>query len=115
MGVELRVYREKYRGRSLFGCKLDKSQIQSKSSHSILFLQEELFEWGNPKAAKNLPALTEQEEPFANAAYRLRKRMELTGVGVYKELCAIIRTSKNENMRNLIEAGHGKVLNDDKS
>lgn len=99
---------------------LDVSQTKLQFNRKVLIhffpiSQEELFEWGNPKAAKNLPTLTEQEEPFANAAYRLRKRMELTGVGVYKELCAIIRTSKDENMRNLIEAGHGKVLNDDKS
>lgn len=78
-------------------------------------MQEELFEWGNPKAAKNLPTLTEQEEPFAKAAYRLRVRMETTGDGVFKDMCAIVRTSKDENMRNLIEAGHGKVLNENKS
>lgn len=78
-------------------------------------MQEELFEWGNPKAVNNLPALTEQEEPFANAAYRLRVRMETTATGVFNDICAIVRTSRDENLRNLIEAGHGKVLNDNKS
>lgn len=80
----------------------------------LLHLQEELFEWGNPKAAKNLPTLTEVEEPFAKAAHRMRVRMETTGHGVFHGITAIIRTNKDQNMRNLIEAGHGKVLDDNK-
>lgn len=78
-------------------------------------LQEELYEWGNPKAAKNLPTLDEQEESVGKAIYRFRLRVQNTGKGAFKDLRAIVRTNKTENMKNLIEAGQGKVLNFDQS
>lgn len=74
-------------------------------------LQEELFEWGNPKA-KNLPVLKASEEQIANAAYRWRKKVQSSASDsrVFKNFRPILLTTKNDSLRTMVEAGGGIVI-----
>lgn len=76
-------------------------------------LQEEEYEWGNPKA-KNLPAVDGSE--FGKPAYRWRKKQSVllpSMKGIFKDFCIILKTNKSDSLRTLIEAGRGKVLDVD--
>lgn len=74
--------------------------------------QEEPFEWGNPAAVNYMKAaaLSANEETIVNAAYRWRKKVQTTHMGAFHKFRAILRTSKNTQLRTLIEAGDGKVI-----
>lgn len=75
--------------------------------------QEEEFEWGNPKAIE-LPQVQGNDVNIANAAHRWRKKLQLTVMpaskGIFKDFRVILRTSKDESLRTLIEAGRGQVI-----
>lgn len=76
-------------------------------------LQEEEYEWGNPKA-KNLPVVDGAE--FGKPAYRWRKKQSVllpSMKGIFKDFCIILKTNKSDSLRTLIEAGRGKVLDVD--
>ncbi|XP_055843920.1 DNA topoisomerase 2-binding protein 1 [Episyrphus balteatus] len=78
------------------------------------FVNEELFEWGNPKAF-NLPELTKEEQVIANAAHRWRKQLadsDEPNAGAFSGFHAILRISDRhkESLKNVIKAGHGKIL-----
>lgn len=74
--------------------------------------QEELFEWGNPKA--NLDKIGNE---MAAAAYRWRIKLqtipfEIPAVGAFKDFRAILPPSaKYEQLKTLLEAGGGVVVN----
>lgn len=76
-----------------------------------------MFEFGNPKAAPNLPELEANSKEFeiAKAAYRWRKKiaMDPSVMGVFKGFRVILRTTKNASIGTLIEAGHGQVIDID--
>lgn len=74
-------------------------------------LQEELFEWGNPKA-KNLPVLKGSDAQIANAAYRWRKRVQSSASDnrVFKNFRTILLTTKNDSFRTMVEAGGGTII-----
>lgn len=78
------------------------------------FVNEELFEWGNPKAF-NLPELSKEEQVIANAAHRWRKELSESdepNAGAFSGFNAILRISERhkESLKNVIKAGHGKIL-----
>ncbi|XP_055911709.1 DNA topoisomerase 2-binding protein 1-A [Eupeodes corollae] len=78
------------------------------------FVNEELFEWGNPKAF-NLPELSKEEQVIANAAHRWRKQLSegsQSNAGAFSGFCAILRISERhkESLKNVVKAGHGKIL-----
>lgn len=73
-----------------------------------------MYEWGNPMA-KNMPSLEANEQVIANSAYRWRKKLQtdpksLPITGAFENFRVILRTTKNENLQNLIEAGGGVVV-----
>lgn len=73
-----------------------------------------MFEWGNPKAT-NVPSLepNSSEDTTAKAAYRWRSKIQShpdPEYGVFKDFVAILKTNKNDNLRTLIEAGKGRIL-----
>lgn len=79
-----------------------------------MIFQEELYEWGNPKALK-LPQLTPNEGELAAAVHRCRSTLQtdpadIPATGIFKDFKVILRLSKFENFKNLIEAGGGKVV-----
>lgn len=79
-----------------------------------LQFQEEEFEWGNPKA-KNLPKIeTTAEQTTAQAAFRWRQKLQsvvsASAKGIFKDFRVILKTTKNDNLRTLIEAGKGKIV-----
>lgn len=74
--------------------------------------QEESFEWGNPKAEiyRKAAGLSATEETILKAAYYWRQKVQATHVGPFNHIRAILRTTKNTQLRTLIEAGNGKVI-----
>lgn len=80
-----------------------------KSHAAGQFLDEELFEWGNPKAT-TLPALKQTEADMAAAACRWRQKVQSTGKKAFENFNAILLTSKNDGLRTLIESGGGKII-----
>lgn len=75
-------------------------------------MQEELYEWGNPKAINHIKsaALNNNEETIARAAYRWRTKVQATNVRAFHGIHVILRTSKNGQIATLIEAGGGKII-----
>lgn len=77
-----------------------------------MILQEELFEWGNPKAG-----LDKTPNEMAASAYRWRVRLqtipyEIPAVGAFKNFRVILPPStKYEQLKALLEAGGGIVVN----
>lgn len=51
---------------------------------------------------------------IAKAAYRWRKKLQSilipSAKGIFKDFRVILKTSKNDSMRTLIEAGRGKII-----
>lgn len=76
--------------------------------------QEEEFEWGNPKA-KKLPKIeSAADENIAKAAFRWRTKLQSvmmpSAKGIFKEFHVILKTTKNESLRTMIEAGKGRIV-----
>lgn len=64
----------------------------------------------------NLPHLDKTEDLIGNAAHRSRKRITSDADAcIFKDYRVILKTTKNENIRTLIIAGKGEVIEvDDK-
>ncbi|XP_075157185.1 mutagen-sensitive 101 [Haematobia irritans] len=76
-----------------------------------VFIDEELYEWGNCKAL-NLPQLTADEQVIAAAAHRWRKDLSGTISGAFTGIKAILRiTNRNvDALKNVIKAGKGEIV-----
>lgn len=76
-----------------------------------VFIDEELYEWGNCKA-HNLPQLTADEQVIAAAAHRWRKDLSGTILGAFTGIKAILRiTNRNvDALKNVIKAGKGEIV-----
>ncbi|XP_037805699.1 DNA topoisomerase 2-binding protein 1 [Lucilia sericata] len=80
-----------------------------------VFIDEELYEWGNCKAL-NLPQLSPDEQVIASAAHRWRKQLA-TDVhgnrnGAFTGIKAILRISGRniDALKNVIKAGKGEII-----
>ena len=80
----------------------------------VLFFQEETYEWGNPKAGTTI-ALEAKEKSVAQAAFRWRMKLqssphEIPRKGAFENFRIILKSTKKDNLQNLIEAGGGVVI-----
>ncbi|CAH0386515.1 unnamed protein product [Bemisia tabaci] len=84
------------------------------SKETGFFLQEEDFEWGNPKSAKNIPPLTAMSSAsaLAMAAVRWRKKISTTGQFAFSGMRALLYVSKQkvEPVTRLVQNGGGEIL-----
>lgn len=103
------------RGEKLLGCMaagkwvLNISYIEECHSRGV-FLDESLYEWGNPKAL-NLPTLAPEEQQIAVAAHRWR--LELTpDIGAFSDHCVILSLQERNlaAIKNVLRAGGAKIL-----
>ncbi|XP_076286587.1 mutagen-sensitive 101 isoform X2 [Lasioglossum baleicum] len=77
------------------------------------FLDEEKYEWGNPKSKDIIPNPTgEVEETIAAAVYKWRFQLLKNPSGPFHNMVALLLTSgeKYDQFKRLIEAGGGKVV-----
>lgn len=84
------------------------------SFSSERFVDEELYEWGNPKAL-NLPPLTGDEQTIAQAAYHWRQKIAQNRDscrGAFSGISAILHLGERnkEAFRNVLTAGDGTVM-----
>ncbi|GLH09974.1 Uncharacterized protein GBIM_14988 [Gryllus bimaculatus] len=79
------------------------------------FLNEEDYEWGNPKASylQKLLKPGSLNEQLAKAVYRWRCKIQITGKKAFHGMKAIICSSKEkaELYKRIVIAGGGEVLN----
>ncbi|XP_016980398.2 DNA topoisomerase 2-binding protein 1-A [Drosophila rhopaloa] len=75
------------------------------------FLDEALYEWGNPKAL-NLPILAPEEEPIAAAVHRWRTELGARGGGAFSEHRVILSLHERSGVpiRNVLRAGGACIL-----
>ncbi|KAH8368089.1 hypothetical protein KR084_006866, partial [Drosophila pseudotakahashii] len=75
------------------------------------FLDEALYEWGNPKAL-NLPALAPEEEPIAAAVHRWRTEVGASGGGAFSHHRVILSLHERSGapIRNVLRAGGASIL-----
>ncbi|XP_076653820.1 mutagen-sensitive 101 [Halictus rubicundus] len=77
------------------------------------FLDEEKYEWGNPKSKGVIPDPTgEVEVMIAAAAYKWRLQLLKKPFGPFHNMVALLLASgdKHDQFKRLIEAGGGKVV-----
>ncbi|OAD60789.1 DNA topoisomerase 2-binding protein 1-A [Eufriesea mexicana] len=77
------------------------------------FLDEENYEWGNPKSKGIIPdPIGEVEEAIAAAAYKWRLKLLKEPNGPFYNMVALLLASgdKYDQFKRLIEAGGGKVV-----
>ncbi|XP_053987839.1 DNA topoisomerase 2-binding protein 1-A isoform X1 [Hylaeus volcanicus] len=77
------------------------------------FLDEEKYEWGNPKSKGIIPDPSgEIEVMIAAAAYRWRLQLLKEPLGAFNNMVALLLVSgeKYDQFKRLIEAGGGKVV-----
>ncbi|KAL0125656.1 hypothetical protein PUN28_004619 [Cardiocondyla obscurior] len=77
------------------------------------FLDEEEYEWGNPKSKDKLPAVnSEIEKAIAAAAYKWRLKLQKELDGPFSNIVALLMVSeeKYDQFKRLIEAGGGSVM-----
>ncbi|KAF3420403.1 hypothetical protein E2986_06198 [Frieseomelitta varia] len=77
------------------------------------FLDEEKYEWGNPKSKGIIPdPISEVEETIAAAAYKWRLKLLKEPNGPFYNMIALLLVSedKHDQFKRLIEAGGGKVV-----
>ena len=78
----------------------------------IINFEEEEFEYGNPKAEKNINIhLDEDAKSRIAAMHWWRKEISRRGYGAFYDMKAIIVASKKDSLVRIIEAGGGMVLN----
>ncbi|XP_050310488.1 DNA topoisomerase 2-binding protein 1 [Anthonomus grandis grandis] len=70
------------------------------------FIDEEEFEFGNPKARNNV-----QFEEKDNCIHLWRKEISRRGYGAFNDMRAIVMTDRKAAIANVIEAGGGLVVN----
>ncbi|XP_055635302.1 DNA topoisomerase 2-binding protein 1-A [Toxorhynchites rutilus septentrionalis] len=76
------------------------------------FLNEELYEWGNPKAS-DLPALEASEKQVSNAAYSWRNKIAREAGkhdGVFTGFRVLLLAPKKEQFIRLLKSGGGFVI-----
>lgn len=77
------------------------------------FLDEELYEWGNPKA-KNLPELQETEQAIANAYYcwhqKISSHPDIRGAFTGQKIILHVTNKALPSLTTVIIAGDGIVL-----
>ncbi|XP_029163393.1 DNA topoisomerase 2-binding protein 1-A isoform X2 [Nylanderia fulva] len=76
------------------------------------FLDEEKYEWGNPKSKGMIPEPNgEIEQAIAAAAYKWRLRLQNESNGPFSDMVALLMVSedKYDQFKRLIEAGGGSV------
>ncbi|XP_016993061.2 DNA topoisomerase 2-binding protein 1 [Drosophila takahashii] len=75
------------------------------------FLDEALYEWGNPKAL-NLPALAPEEEPIAAAVHRWRTELSASGGGAFSHHRVILSLHERSGapIRNVLRAGGASIV-----
>ncbi|XP_017063794.1 DNA topoisomerase 2-binding protein 1-A [Drosophila eugracilis] len=75
------------------------------------FLDEALYEWGNPKAI-NLPTLAPEEEPIAAAVHRWRLELSARGGGAFSDHRVILSMSERSGapIKNVLRAGGACIL-----
>lgn len=76
-----------------------------KSKEAGHFLDEEEFEFGNPKAKKNISF-----EEKDGCIYQWRKEVARRGYGAFHDMRAIVVSEKKDSLANVIEAGGGVVV-----
>lgn len=78
------------------------------------FLDEETYEWGNPKFSEELSSTlsTEIEQTMAAAAYRWRIKLTKEPGGAFENMVALllVQEEKYESFERLIVAGGGRVV-----
>ncbi|RLU18231.1 hypothetical protein DMN91_008587 [Ooceraea biroi] len=77
------------------------------------FLNEEEYEWGNPKSKGKIPEPNgEIEQAIATAAYRWRNKLLCESNGPFSGMVALLMVSeeKYDQFKRLIEAGNGSVI-----
>ncbi|KAL6258449.1 hypothetical protein P5V15_010405 [Pogonomyrmex californicus] len=77
------------------------------------FLDEEEYEWGNPKSKDKIPEPNgEMETAIAVAAYKWRLRLQKELHGPFSDIVALLMVSeeKYDQFKRLIEAGGGVVI-----
>ncbi|CAG9762703.1 unnamed protein product [Ceutorhynchus assimilis] len=77
-----------------------------KSAEAGHFLDEEEFEFGNPKAKKN--GIYEEKD---NCIFYWRKEIKTRGYGAFNDMRAIIIAEKKELLANVVQSGGGAVVN----
>ncbi|KMQ95888.1 dna topoisomerase 2-binding protein 1-like protein [Lasius niger] len=80
--------------------------------HEGRFLDEEKYEWGNPKSKGTIPEPSgEIEQAIAAAAYKWRLRLQKEPDGPFSDIVALLMVSedKYDQFKRLIEAGGGSV------
>ncbi|KAH8336169.1 hypothetical protein KR074_007636, partial [Drosophila pseudoananassae] len=103
------------RGEKMLGCMAAGKWILSiqyvEQSHARgHFLDEALFEWGNPKAL-NLPVLPPEEQPIAAAVHRWRSELSTRGGGAFTGHRAILSMQRSgAAIRNVLVAGGAVIL-----
>ncbi|XP_050451407.1 DNA topoisomerase 2-binding protein 1-A isoform X2 [Cataglyphis hispanica] len=76
------------------------------------FLDEEKYEWGNPKSEDTIPEPNGMiEQAIAAAAYKWRQRLQKELDGPFSNMVALLMVSedKHDQFKRLIEAGGGSV------
>ncbi|XP_037725778.1 DNA topoisomerase 2-binding protein 1 [Drosophila subpulchrella] len=75
------------------------------------FLDETLYEWGNPKAI-NMPTLAPEEEPIAAAVHRWRTELAASGGGAFSDHRVILSMHERSGapIRNVLRAGGATIL-----
>ncbi|XP_020299565.1 DNA topoisomerase 2-binding protein 1 isoform X3 [Pseudomyrmex gracilis] len=76
------------------------------------FLDEEEYEWGNPKSQKKIPQPnSDMEQAIATAAHRWRLKLQKEPDGPFSDMVALLMVSdeKYDQFKRLIEAGGGLV------
>ncbi|XP_011866675.1 PREDICTED: DNA topoisomerase 2-binding protein 1 isoform X2 [Vollenhovia emeryi] len=84
------------------------------SSHqNDRFLDEEEYEWGNPKSKNTIPKSSgEIENAIAAAAHRWRLKLQKNPIGPFSNIVALLMVSeeKYDQVKRLLEAGGGSVV-----
>ncbi|XP_037044601.1 DNA topoisomerase 2-binding protein 1 isoform X1 [Bradysia coprophila] len=81
------------------------------------FLNEEEYEWGNPKADPKLPNdIDVKTKNIARMNYKWRTELKLRSekenrkVGIFSSIRAILHTNRKDSFKRLLEAGCGVVV-----
>lgn len=73
-------------------------------------LQEELYEFGNPKFCESLPEMDANFENRCKAIHFWRNEISRRGYGAFHDVRAIVVASNRDAIIGVIKAGGGVVL-----